>query len=97
MRSIALVTVEPKAVNARGYYARLTPEPAERTKGRLLLTRVVMRGALPRDTSAAVRALRDLRVDLVCTASARLRRELEAAAPYRASFRALGTVCLQRR
>lgn len=98
MRSIALVTVQPKAVNARRWYAKLTPEPYSRIRERVLLTEFVA-GAEPRPSRREVRrALSDLRVGLVCVQSSKrsVIREVELTGRYREAFRVRDLVCLRR-
>jgi MFS family permease len=66
MHAIGLITVHPKPVNARGFYARLAPEPRQRTRNRLALTWFV-EGREPLPSRQEVRlALADLRVGLIC-------------------------------
>ena len=66
MRAISLITVRPKAVNARGYYAGILPDTPRRTRERLALTRLAD-GDDPRPGLAQTRtALADLNVGLVC-------------------------------
>jgi hypothetical protein len=97
MKAIALLTVEPKAVNPRTWYALLTKEPPKRTRERLDLTRLVM-DPEDRPSDAEVRsALANLRVGLVCVPeeNATLAGEV-AQAGYGEDFRVRGQVCLAR-
>jgi hypothetical protein len=100
MGAMALVTVEPRAVNARKWYARLLPEPGTaRVRDRLLLTRFV-EGDEPVPTRREVsRALDRLDVDLVCVRGPdeRVVSEVQASGPYAETFRVGGLVCLERR
>lgn len=66
MRALAEITVEPKAVNPRTYYARLLPGPARWVGQRSALTRLATGGAKPRSVGFVRRALNDLGVGLVC-------------------------------
>jgi hypothetical protein len=98
MAAIALVTVQPKAVDARRYYAKLTPEPLQRIRERLWLTDFV-RGAEQRPSRREVRrALSDLRVGLVCVRNSlpTVIREVELTGRYREAFRVRDLVCLRR-
>ena len=98
MEVIAVLTVEPKAVNARTLYLVRTREPFERSSQRLALTRLVMRTD-PRPSDVVVRqALAQLDVGLVClrTTQSVLIRRVESAGPYRRAFRTHGYVCLER-
>jgi hypothetical protein len=97
MGAIALLTVRPKAVNARGLYARLLPEPASRIRHRLLLTRFVI-GEEPGVPPQQIRrALSDLRVGLVCVRRSKrdVISELMAIGNYRAAFRVRGRTCFR--
>jgi hypothetical protein len=99
MKAIALLTVEPKAVNARTWYALLTREPSRRTQERLALTRLIM-SRPPRPSSEEIRrALTNLRVGLVCVPQSKpdILDEIEAAGPYHEGFRVRYQVCLVRR
>jgi hypothetical protein len=97
MRAVALLTVRPKAVNARGLYARLLPEPPSRTRHRLVLTRFVIGGEPEPSPQQIRRALSDLRVGLVCVRRSKpdVIRELTALGNYRAAFRVRGRMCFQ--
>jgi Family of unknown function (DUF6077) len=98
MKVIALLTVEPKAVNARTLYLERTREARGRTNQRLALTAFVME-TRPRPKEAVVRhALSDLGVGLVCLGEtqARLIAEVESVGPYRRGFRTHGYLCLER-
>jgi hypothetical protein len=97
MSAIALVTIDPKAVSGRRWYARLLPEPRRRINQRLALTdfitgaRSVRRGVLRR-------ALSDLQVGLICADREKplVIREVDALENYAASFEVRGLVCFQR-
>jgi Family of unknown function (DUF6077) len=99
MQTIAIVTVEPKAVNARNLYLIRTREPQRLTEERLTLTSFAMHDdPLPPDSTVRT-ALDDLRVGLVCIkkADSELMGRLAAIAPsYRKSFAARGYVCFER-
>ena len=97
MHALALVTIRPKVVNARGFYARLTPESRKRTRFRLSLTRFV-EGEKPTPSDELVRrALADLDVGLVCVNESKtsIIEDVESIG-YRESFRVLKLVCLRR-
>jgi Family of unknown function (DUF6077) len=100
MQEIAIVTAEPKAVNARNLYLIRTREPQKLTRERLTLTAFVM-GDDPSPPDTAVReALAGLRVGLVCLEEddPELIARLEAIAPaYRKSFETHGYACFERR
>jgi hypothetical protein len=98
MRSISLVTVRPKAVNARRFYARLTPEPRQRTRNRLALTRFVMGEEPTPSRQQVLRALSDLRVGLVCVRQSKepVIREVETIGNFREAFQVRGLVCFRR-
>jgi Family of unknown function (DUF6077) len=97
MKAIALLTVEPKAVNPRTWYARLTKEPPERTSDRLALTRLIMEPEDRPTASEARSALAALAVGLVCVPeqNTSLVGEVEQAG-YREAFRVRRQVCLAR-
>jgi hypothetical protein len=97
MHALALITVDPKVVNARGFYARLTPETRQRTRFRLSLTRFV-EGEEPTPPDDLVRrALADLDVGLVCVNETKtsIIEDVESIG-YREAFRARKLVCLRR-
>jgi hypothetical protein len=99
MKAIALLTVEPKAVNPRSWYTLLTEEPEERTKERLALTKFAgNRRPFPPRTLLG-EALSDLSVGLVCMRSGWSEpiELVEAAGPYVESFRTHGMTCLESR
>jgi hypothetical protein len=98
MRAIALITVRPKAVNARGWYARFIAEPGERTRNRLALTRFVQGEARKPSRQRILRALSDLQVGLVCAKESRSHviRDVETLPNYRESFRVRRFVCFRR-
>jgi Family of unknown function (DUF6077) len=99
MYAIAIITVSPKAVNPRSFYARWTPEQPERTQNRMALERFVS-GRWPKPSREDVQsALADLRVGLVCLADSkpRLIREVELTGLYAEAFRVRGMTCLERR
>jgi Family of unknown function (DUF6077) len=98
MGAIPLVTVEPKAVNARSLYLVRTALPRKQIKERLVLTRFIS-GDEPRPKTAAVRrALANLRVGLVCIRQNR--RDfipiIERVGPFREAFTTRRGVCLER-
>jgi hypothetical protein len=99
METIAIVTVEPKALNPRSLYLIRTREPKKLTRERLMLTSFAMHNdPLPPD-SAVRKALADLQVGLVCIkkADSELMDRLAAIAPsYRKSFVTSGYVCFER-
>jgi hypothetical protein len=97
MGAIALLTVDPKAVNPREWYMRLTGESKKRKSERLLLTEFVS-GPGPQVRRAQARAaLADLDVDLVCVDGERagVIREVMTAGPYRPAFSVAGVECLR--
>ena len=97
MRAIALLTVEPKAVNPRTWYARLTKEPPERTRERLALTRLVMRPQKGPREEAVRAALANLGVGLVCLSEDETSLAAEISRlGYAEAFRVRGLTCLQR-
>ena len=98
MRALSLVTVEPKAVMARSWYALQTDEPPARTRARLALADFIMsEAALPPDQLR--RDLADLEVGLVCVRDEEidLKAAVEQTGDYRESFRVRGKICLARR
>jgi hypothetical protein len=98
MRSIAIVTAEPKAVNPRTLYALRTREPRARTRERLLLTSFVQ-GSVGRARLADVeRALADLEVGLVCVPqrAGRVVRSTRALDGFLPAFRAERQSCFER-
>lgn len=99
MRAISLVTVRPKAVDARRFYARLLPEPRQRIFDRLALTHFVAEEEPIPARGRVLRALADLRVDLVCVRSSKepVIREVETMADYRKAFEVREIVCFRRR
>jgi hypothetical protein len=98
MRAISLVTVRPKAVNARRFYARLLPEPRHRIWDRIALTRFAGAEEPIPSRQRVVRALTDLRVGLVCVRSSKegVIREVETIADYRKAFEVREIVCFRR-
>jgi len=101
MAAISLVTVQPKAVNPRRWYIRLTGEPQATKEERIRLTAFVAADTseLPRPSPQQVREdLTHLQVDLVCVDDSLqdVIREVEAAGPYEPAFRARGHICLER-
>jgi MFS family permease len=97
MHAIALVTVDPKAVNPRSFYARLMPEAHDRIRDRLALTRFVEEeGPLP-SRARVESALSNLQVGLVCIEKTRVAviREVEDIG-YREAFPLNRLVCLRR-
>lgn len=96
MQIIPVLTVEPKAVNARTLYLSRTVEPRQRTRARLQLTDFV-RGRQDLSPTELEQALNELRVGLVCVRksdAAELR--AFAAAGFQQSFRVKGHVCAER-
>jgi hypothetical protein len=99
MLAIALVTAEPKAVNARTLYLERTRLPAEQIEDRILLTNFISREN-PLPSAAQVRrALTDIHVGLVCA-----RDDGTGAVPairrlgtLQEVFRAHGELCFQPR
>jgi hypothetical protein len=98
MAAIALVTVQPKAVNARRYYAKLTPEPLQRIRERLWLTGFVKGAERGLSRREVRRALSDLQVGLVCVRNSRpsVIRQVALTGRYREAFRVRDLVCLRR-
>jgi hypothetical protein len=100
MQEIAIVTAEPKAVNARSLYLIRTREPQRLTNERLTLTAFVMKADSSPSDNAVREALADLRVGLVCLEEEdpELIARLEAIAPaYQKSFETHGYACFERR
>jgi hypothetical protein len=97
MRAIAQVTSDPKAVNARRYYARFIREPKRRAQDRLMLTRFVDGETRPSETRVR-EALSELQVGLVCVDDQRPRiiRDVELTGLYTEAFQVRGLVCLER-
>jgi Family of unknown function (DUF6077) len=95
MKAIALLTVEPKAVNPRTWYALLTNEPSERTNDRLALTRLIMEPGHPPSAGEVRSALAALGVGLVCVPeqNTSVVREVEEAG-YEEAFRTRRQLCL---
>jgi hypothetical protein len=98
MRAVSLVTVEPKAVMARSWYARQTDEPPARTRTRIALADFIM-GEVTLPPSELQRDLADIRVGLVCVRDEEidLKAAVEETGDYRESFRVRGKICLARR
>ena len=101
MAAIAEVTVDPKAVNPRRWYIKLTGEPQSTKAERLRLTAFVTEevGDTPRPSLEQARKdLAHLRVDLICVDSSedQLVRAVEAAGSYEPAFRARGQTCFSR-
>jgi hypothetical protein len=97
MHAIALITIRPKVVNARSFYAMLAPEDPQRTEYRLSLARFVV-GEEPTPSHEEVeRGLSDLRVGLVCVEESKplIIRQVETIG-YREAFRVRRLVCLRR-
>jgi Family of unknown function (DUF6077) len=96
MSAIALVTADPKAVNPRKWYIKLTGEPTAIKEERIRLT------GFASGLEAAPKRLRhdldDLQVDLVCVDAVRndLVQEVQEAGPYERAFKARDLVCLRR-
>jgi hypothetical protein len=98
MKAIAIITVEPKAVNARTLYLERTRESPRRVRERLALTNFVTNEeALPTDEEIR-RALADLDVGLVCFSTAERDKaaRIDELAPYRPAFETNGSICLER-
>jgi hypothetical protein len=98
MTAIALLTVEPKAVDARHWYARLTPEPGERTELRIALTNFANPKGPKPSMQRVRRGLAELRVGLVClpvSEQAKLE-EVKRLGPYEDAFRAVNLACVRR-
>jgi hypothetical protein len=99
MRAISLLTVDPKAVSARNFYARYLPAPARLIRDRLALSRFV-EGEKPTPSRREVdAALLRLGVGLVCVEGSRqgLIRDVTAMGSYDRAFRANEHVCFERR
>lgn len=98
MRAISLLTVHPKAVSARNFYARYLPAPARLIRDRLALSRFVEREQPIPSQSEVEAALSRLGVGLVCIdrSNRRAMREVEAIGGYSRAFRASEHVCFRR-
>jgi hypothetical protein len=99
MDVLPIVTVEPKAVDARTYYMRRTRLPREGILERLTLARLSRRQP-PTPSDEEIRsALSDLQVGLVCLDSGwtGLIGRVERIAPYEPAFETNGYTCLTRR
>jgi hypothetical protein len=101
MAAISLITVQPKTVNPRRWYIRLTGEPQATKDERIRLTAFVKgdTSELPKPTRGQVRQdLARLQVDLVCVDELRgdVIRTVEAAGPYEPAFTVRGQTCLAR-
>ena len=98
MRAISLVTVEPKAVMARSWYARQTDEPPARTRARIELADFIM-GEVTLPSDQLRRDLAEIGVGLVCVRDEDigLKAAVEQTGDYRESFRVRGKICLVRR
>jgi len=97
MGAIAILTADPKAVNARSLYLIRTRE-LDDIPERLALTRFIT-GLGPQPSLAAVRrAMADLEVGLVCVNPVRadVIPFIRRAGPFRRSFTAAGDVCFRR-
>jgi hypothetical protein len=94
MGAIALVTVDPKAVDPRRWYIKITGESQKRKDERIRLTDWV--GGAKTPTQERVRDdLADLGVDLVCANASRTGVISEAqAAGYEPAFMIRSQVCL---
>jgi hypothetical protein len=98
MQAIAIITVEPKAVNARSLYLRRTHETRQGINERLVLTRFIDRRR-PRPAEDAVKsALANLQVGLVCVEERdkKLVPIVERLGPYREAFATHEEICLVR-
>jgi hypothetical protein len=98
MRAISLLTVDPKAVSARDFYARYLPAPARLIRDRLALSRFVERRKQRPSRREVEAALSRLGVGLVCIdrSKRRVMRELVAIGGYSRAFRANEHVCFRR-
>ena len=96
MKAITILTVQPKTVNPRHWYARLTLEPPRTTRQRGTLFHLVTDGEPQPSPRKIRRALTGLRVGLVCIdgSNAALIRQIDEAG-YRAAFWAHTHVCLE--
>jgi hypothetical protein len=99
MRALALITVEPKAVNPRTYYARLLPGPPRWIGERTALTRLANSGTPPQSPGFVQRALRDLNVGLVCLPADKPKLPTQAGLrpAYRRAFSTHDADCFVRR
>jgi hypothetical protein len=98
MKAIAIITVEPKAVNARTLYLERTRESQQRVQERLALTNFITNeNPVPTDEEIR-RALADLDVGLVCFTSAQKDKaeRIEELSSYRPAFETQGYTCLER-
>src|SRR5690348_7881258 len=97
MFAIAIQTSHPKAVDARHYYARLSPEPPSWTRARRVLNEFATTGERMPGPSIE-EALSVLRVGLVCVGADGVRemRRLGLDDRYTQAFTVGETVCLQR-
>jgi hypothetical protein len=98
MQAIVLLTVEPKAVNARTLYLERTDLPREAIADRILLTAFIHRD-VPAPSSSAVRqALARLEVGLICVPvyGRELVATIEASGPFEPAFNTRGQTCLER-
>jgi len=99
MSLIPILTVEPKAVNARTLYLMRTPQTQSRLEERLLLTRLAM-NARPLPREQAIRnAAADLDVGLLCIQRSRVaqRKRVEETGTFRPSFAVRGYLCFGKR
>jgi hypothetical protein len=99
MRALALITVEPKAVNPRTYYARLLPGPPRWIGERSALTRLANSGTRPQSPGFVKRALNDLNVGLVCLPADKPELPIQAGLrpAYRPAFSTRDAHCFVRR
>jgi hypothetical protein len=94
MLAIAILTAEPKAVNARSLYLERTRLPPEQITDRLVLTRFISAERVP--AASVRRAMADLDVGLVCVRRHALIPAVRRAGPFRRAFTAHSEVCLER-
>jgi hypothetical protein len=99
MRALALITVEPKAVDPRTYYARLLPGPPRWVGERSALTRLANSGIRPQSPRFVKRALNDLNVGLVCLPADKPKLPAQAGLTraYRRAFPTVDADCFVRR
>jgi hypothetical protein len=98
MQAIAIITVEPKAVNARSLYLRRTHETRKGINERLVLTRFIDRRRPLPSEDAVKSALANLHVGLVCVKEGDLDLVpiVERLGPYREAFATNEETCLVR-
>ena len=98
MQAIAIITVEPKAVDARRLYLTRTLDMPKGIRERLVLTRFINRAPRQPSEHAVRSALARLHVGLVCVAQRDIDLVpiVERLGPYRQSFVTHGQTCLVR-